>query len=98
MTTGTRTAVHFGAGNIGRGFVGLLLHEAGYEVVFADVAAPLIDALAAADSYTVHEVGQGAQDHEVTAFRAVTARRTRTAWSPRWPPPTSSPARSARPS
>jgi len=71
VTTGTRTAVHFGAGNIGRGFVGLLLHEAGYEVVFADVAAPLIDALAAADSYTVHEVGQGAQDHEVTAFRAV---------------------------
>ncbi|WP_144763581.1 mannitol-1-phosphate 5-dehydrogenase [Curtobacterium sp. 9128] len=67
----TRTAVHFGAGNIGRGFVGLLLHEAGYEVVFADVAAPLIDALAAADSYTVHEVGAGATDHEVSAFRAL---------------------------
>ncbi|MGN6408358.1 MAG: mannitol-1-phosphate 5-dehydrogenase, partial [Curtobacterium sp.] len=67
----TPTAVHFGAGNIGRGFVGLLLHEAGYEVVFADVAAPLIDALAAADSYTVHEVGQNARDHEVTNFRAL---------------------------
>lgn len=67
----TSTAVHFGAGNIGRGFVGLLLHQAGYEVVFADVAAPLIDALAAADSYTVHEVGSGAQDHEVTDFRAL---------------------------
>jgi mannitol-1-phosphate 5-dehydrogenase len=65
------TAVHFGAGNIGRGFVGLLLHEAGYEVVFADVAAPLIDALAAADSYTVHEVGAGAEDHVVTKFRAI---------------------------
>jgi mannitol-1-phosphate 5-dehydrogenase len=70
-TTDRGTAVHFGAGNIGRGFVGLLLHEAGYEVVFADVAAPLIDALAAADSYTVHEVGAGAQDHEVTNFRAL---------------------------
>ena len=51
-------AVHFGAGNIGRGFVGLLLHEAGYEVVFADVAEDLITQLAAADSYQVHEVGE----------------------------------------
>jgi mannitol-1-phosphate 5-dehydrogenase len=64
-------AVHFGAGNIGRGFVGLLLHEAGYEVVFADVNAELIDALADADSYVVHEVGEGARDHTVTGFRAI---------------------------
>lgn len=70
MTAGT-TAVHFGAGNIGRGFVGLLLHEAGYEVVFSDVNAELIDELAAADSYTVHEVGAGAEDHAVTNFRAL---------------------------
>ena len=27
-------AVHFGAGNIGRGFVGLLLHQGGYRLVF----------------------------------------------------------------
>ncbi|QEE60792.1 mannitol-1-phosphate 5-dehydrogenase [Salinibacterium sp. dk2585] len=64
-------AVHFGAGNIGRGFVGLLLHEAGYEVVFVDVAAELIDSLAAAESYTVHEVGEGARDHRVEFFRAL---------------------------
>ena len=64
-------AVHFGAGNIGRGFVGLLLHDAGYEVVFADVNSELIDALAASDHYTVHEVGEGARDRRVDHYRAL---------------------------
>ncbi|WP_417555445.1 mannitol-1-phosphate 5-dehydrogenase [Microbacterium sp.] len=64
-------AVHFGAGNIGRGFVGLLLHQGGYELVFSDVAAGLVDAINAADSYTVHEVGDGGTDTRVTGFRAI---------------------------
>jgi mannitol-1-phosphate 5-dehydrogenase len=63
--------VHFGAGNIGRGFVGLLLHQAGYEVVFADVAEALINDLAAADSYNVHEVGENPAVHAVDNFRAL---------------------------
>jgi mannitol-1-phosphate 5-dehydrogenase len=64
-------AVHFGAGNIGRGFVGLLLHEGGYELVFSDVAGPLVDAINAVTQYTVHEVGEGGRDRVVTGFRAV---------------------------
>ncbi|MFE4226326.1 mannitol-1-phosphate 5-dehydrogenase [Arthrobacter sp. NPDC056886] len=64
-------AVHFGAGNIGRGFVGLLLHEAGYEVVFADVADALITQLAAADSYQVHEVGENPAVRTIDNFRAL---------------------------
>ncbi|NMR29398.1 mannitol-1-phosphate 5-dehydrogenase [Crystallibacter degradans] len=64
-------AVHFGAGNIGRGFVGLLLHEAGYEVVFADVADALIDQLAAASSYEVHQVGENPSTKTVNNFRAL---------------------------
>ena len=64
-------AVHFGAGNIGRGFVGLLLHEGGYDLIFSDVAAPLVDAINAVDEYTVHEVGEGGVDTVVTGFRAI---------------------------
>ncbi|MDV3294369.1 MULTISPECIES: mannitol-1-phosphate 5-dehydrogenase [Brachybacterium] len=64
-------AVHFGAGNIGRGFVGLLLHEAGFEVVFSDVAAPLVESLQAADSYTVRTVGQDPTSTVVDGFRAI---------------------------
>lgn len=64
-------AVHFGAGNIGRGFVGLLLHQAGYELVFADVADALIDQLAAADSYNVHEVGENPAVRTVDNFRGL---------------------------
>ena len=69
-----KKAVHFGAGNIGRGFVGLLLHEGGYEVVFSDVADALVDAINAVDSYTVHEAGPGGVDHVVTGFRAVNSK------------------------
>jgi mannitol-1-phosphate 5-dehydrogenase len=64
-------AVHFGAGNIGRGFVGLLLHEAGYEVVFSDVAAALVEQLQQADSYTVRTVGRHPTTTVVDGFRAV---------------------------
>ncbi len=64
-------AVHFGAGNIGRGFVGLLLFNAGYEVTFADVADGLIETLKKADSHEVHEVGEGGRTHTVTGFTAL---------------------------
>jgi mannitol-1-phosphate 5-dehydrogenase len=64
-------AVHFGAGNIGRGFVGLILHNAGYEVVFADVNAELIDALARTPSYRVHEVGAESKTWTVDGYRAL---------------------------
>ena len=64
-------AVHFGAGNIGRGFVGLLLSNAGYELVFADVADALIEGLANAESYSVHEVGEDPRTTVVRGFSAI---------------------------
>lgn len=67
-------AVHFGAGNIGRGFVGQVLANSGYEVVFADVDDALIDALAAADCYAVREIGEEGRTHVVRDFRAINSR------------------------
>ena len=64
-------AVHFGAGNIGRGFVGLILHRAGYRVVFADVVDELIDALNHTPSYLVKEVGLDSDEQRVDGYRAI---------------------------
>jgi mannitol-1-phosphate 5-dehydrogenase len=65
------TAVHFGAGNIGRGFIGLLLHEAGYDVVFSDVNATLIGLLNSTPSYRVIEAGAGGTEKTVTGYRGI---------------------------
>jgi mannitol-1-phosphate 5-dehydrogenase len=67
-------AVHFGAGNIGRGFVGLILHRAGFQVVFADVVGELIDALNATPSYRVKEVGLESGEEVVDGYRAINSR------------------------
>ncbi|HUT74925.1 MAG TPA: mannitol-1-phosphate 5-dehydrogenase [Armatimonadota bacterium] len=45
--------VQFGAGNIGRAFVGQLFAQAGWEVVFADIDEALVAALNRARSYIV---------------------------------------------
>jgi len=70
----TKTAVHFGAGNIGRGFVAQFLHASGYEVVFADVSEELIGALQGQSSYEVIEVGENAKTHIVDGYRAVNSK------------------------
>jgi mannitol-1-phosphate 5-dehydrogenase len=56
-----KNAVHFGAGNIGRGFIGLLLNHSDYFVHFVDVNDALIDALKSRQSYTVELIDDNSE-------------------------------------
>ncbi|MEK4330294.1 mannitol-1-phosphate 5-dehydrogenase [Paenibacillus sp. FSL R7-0312] len=68
-------AVHFGAGNIGRGFIGLLLSQAGYEVTFVDVNEAFVSQLQERGEYPVTLASDGQETvivNNVTALSSVT--------------------------
>lgn len=48
-----KQAVHFGAGNIGRGFIGALFSQSGYHVTFVDIAEQVINKLNEEGRYEV---------------------------------------------
>lgn len=50
-------ALHFGAGKIGRGFIGALLRQSGYAVTFVDAQSDVVDAINRHGGYSVHIVG-----------------------------------------
>lgn len=64
-------AVHFGAGNIGRGFIGQLLSHAGYEVVFVDVNQAIVDELNKRRCYRVQLAMEGTPVSYVEGVRAI---------------------------
>jgi len=66
-------ALHFGAGNIGRGFIGKLLAESEAELTFADANAELVDQLNHSQQYKVHVVGSQHQIDVVSRIVAVNA-------------------------
>ena len=46
-------ALHFGAGNIGRGFIGYLLNKTGYDICFVDVNEEIIKSINETNSYVI---------------------------------------------
>jgi mannitol-1-phosphate 5-dehydrogenase len=71
----------YGAGNIGRGFIGEIFYLSGYEPTFIDVAEPVVDALNREGRYPVRILsGDGScEDRWIEGVRAVNGRNTEAA-------------------
>ena len=63
----------FGAGNIGRGFIGALLERSGWHVTFADVVESIIEGINTQKHYTVHILDQVCHDWEIRNISAVSS-------------------------
>ncbi|ORC35866.1 mannitol-1-phosphate 5-dehydrogenase [Marispirochaeta aestuarii] len=61
-----KLAVQFGAGNIGRGFIGALLSRSGYRVLFVDISDSIIPELQKRGEYTVEIVGETRREETIT--------------------------------
>lgn len=66
-------ALHFGAGNIGRGFIGKLLSESQADLTFADANTQLVDQLNHAQEYQVRVVGDTQHTDKIQHIAAVHA-------------------------
>ncbi|MFC3932939.1 mannitol-1-phosphate 5-dehydrogenase [Streptococcus dentapri] len=66
-----KKAVHFGAGNIGRGFIGEILFENDFEIAFVDVNEAIIDALNERHSYEIEIAEDGQRHISVSGVRGI---------------------------
>lgn len=64
-------AVHFGAGNIGRGFIGNLLYHSGFKTCFVDVNADIVQLLNEKNEYRVVLAEPNQQEVVVKDVRAI---------------------------
>jgi mannitol-1-phosphate 5-dehydrogenase len=66
-----KKAIQFGAGNIGRGFIGALLSKAGYHIVFADVNTEIINKINSDKKYTIHVMDTICSEEEISNISGV---------------------------
>ncbi|ORX22705.1 mannitol-1-phosphate 5-dehydrogenase [Thermoanaerobacterium sp. PSU-2] len=66
-----KKAVHFGAGNIGRGFIGSLLYKSGYDIYFVDVFKELVDNINKFKSYNIFILGNDIKKEVVDGVKAI---------------------------
>ncbi|MDU7132652.1 MAG: hypothetical protein E6325_14790, partial [Enterobacteriaceae bacterium] len=68
-------ALHFGAGSIGRGFIGDLLNESGYDLIFVDTNIHLNEQMQRQGGYEIYTIEKGYQQKFIPikqAFSPVT--------------------------
>ena len=67
-----KLAVHFGAGNIGRGFIAPTLQANNYEVIFVDVNTDLIEQINSEGQYSIKSLSlDGISHEEIKDIKAV---------------------------
>lgn len=70
-----KQALMYGAGNIGRGFIGQLFHMSGYEISFIDVNMAVIDKLNTDGQYPIYITeGESYREYLVTGVHGVNGR------------------------
>jgi mannitol-1-phosphate 5-dehydrogenase len=62
-----KLAVHFGAGNIGRGFIAPILFENDYQVIFVDVDKELVNLINSEKSYRVTSINANSSDINIVS-------------------------------
>ena len=66
-----KKAVHFGAGSIGRGFIGDLLHDSGYEIVFIDMDKEIVEQINKNNSYDLYVIEDNYKKKTIENVKAV---------------------------
>lgn len=66
-------ALHFGAGNIGRGFIGDLLHKSGYDITFVEVTDKVVRQLNQDQSYELYILNEDNRKVVINNIQAVSS-------------------------
>ncbi|MBR2929926.1 MAG: mannitol dehydrogenase [Clostridia bacterium] len=70
-----KKAIMYGAGNIGRGFIGQLFHMSGYDISFIDVNMAVVDKLNSDGQYPVYVTDKdGYKEYTVTGVHGINGR------------------------
>ena len=80
-----KKAIQFGAGNIGRGFIGGLLSNAGYHVVFADVNMEIINRINKDKKYTIFVKDVDSSEQVITDISGVDSTKPKSLMNQRRP-------------